>query len=200
LDIALRKNAKGFSAETADLLRAWLDPASLSAVAGTPVSCLVVSWASGLPEDAAQQQALKPLIDKGRQAGLDFAGAIEGKADRQAAIAAAQQAGLAAVLMDGDAPANAGIPVIPRCEHAHLAGTANSPILGISDGKWPGIPQDVNQAGRGRSRELRRKVGDLAGRCPARRPGREEAAGSGCLEQSRRHGGFLRAAQTGPEL
>jgi hypothetical protein len=147
LDIALRKNAKGFSPETADLLLAWLDPASLVVVTGTPVNCLVVSWASGLPEDAAQQQALKSLIEKGRQAGLDFAGVIEGKADRQAAIAAAQQTGLAAVLMEGDAPANAGIPVIPRCEHAHMAGTANSPVLGISDGKWPGIPQDVNQVG-----------------------------------------------------
>ena len=147
LEIALRKNVKGFSPETAELLRAWLDPASLALVQGTPVNCLVVSWASGLPEDAAQQQALKPLIDKGRQAGLDFAGIVEGKADRQAAIAAAQSAGLAAVVMDGDPPANAGIPVIPRCERAHLAWTANSPLLGISDGKWPGIPQDINQAG-----------------------------------------------------
>ena len=147
LDIALRKNVKGFSPETAELLSAWLDPASLALVQGSPVNCLVVSWASGLPEDAAQQQALKPLIDKGRQAGLDFAGIVEGKADRPAAIAAAQSAGLAAVIMDGDPPANAGIPVIPRCEHAHLAWTANSPLLGISDGKWPGIPQDINQAG-----------------------------------------------------
>ena len=147
LEIALRKNVKGFSPETAELLRAWLDPASLALVQGSPVNCLVVSWASGLAEDAAQQQALKPLIDKGRQAGLDFAGIIEGKANRQAAIAAAQSAGLAAVLMDGDAPVKAGIPVIPRCERAHLAWTANSPLLGISDGKWPCIPQDINQAG-----------------------------------------------------
>ena len=93
LEIALRKDAKGFSAETADLLHAWLDPASLAVVQGTPVNCLVVSWASGLPEDAAQQQALKPLIEKGRQAGLDFAGIVEGKANRQAAVAAAESAG-----------------------------------------------------------------------------------------------------------
>ena len=47
LDIARREKAKGFSAETAEVLRNWLDPASLAIVQGTPVNCLVVSWASG---------------------------------------------------------------------------------------------------------------------------------------------------------
>jgi hypothetical protein len=147
LEIALRKNAKGFSAETAEVLRNWLDPASLAVVQGTPVNCLVVRWASGLPEDAGQQQALKPLIEKGRQLGLGFAGLIEGKANLPAALAAAQAAGLIAVAMDGEPPANAGIPVIPRSEHAHLRWTANCPVLGISDGFWPGIPQERMPAG-----------------------------------------------------
>jgi hypothetical protein len=147
LDIARLKKANGVSAETEEMLRNWLDPASLAIVQGTPVNCLVVCWASGLPADAGQQQALKPLIEKGRQAGLEFVGVIEGKANRPAALVAAQSAGLSAVAMDGDAPANAGIPVIPLCDHAHLAWTTNSPVLGVSDGKWPGIPQDINQAG-----------------------------------------------------
>jgi hypothetical protein len=147
LDIARLKQANGVSAETEQVLRNWLDPASLAIVKGTPVNCLVVSWASGLPADAGQQQALKPLIEKGRQAGLEFVGVIEGKANRPAAVAAAQSAGLSAVAMDGDAPANVGIPVIPRCDHAHMAWTTNSPVMGVSDGKWPGIPQDINQAG-----------------------------------------------------
>ena len=86
------------------MLRNWLDPASLAIVQGTPVNCLVVSWASGLPADAGQQQALKPLIEKGRQAGLEFVGLIEGKANQASAMAAAQSAGLSAVAMDGDPP------------------------------------------------------------------------------------------------
>ena len=147
LDIARLKQANGVSAETEEALRNWLDPATLAIVQGTPVNCLVVSWASGLPADASQQQALKPLIEKSRQAGLELVGVIEGKADRPTAVAAAQSAGLSAVAMEGDAPANAGIPVIPRCDQAHLAWTTNSPVLGVSDGKWPGIPQDINQAG-----------------------------------------------------
>jgi len=147
LDIARREQAKGVSAEASEVLRNWLDPASLAIVEGTPVNCLMVSWASGLPEDAAQQQALKPLIGKGRQAGLEFVGLIEGKADRQAAVASARSAGLSAVVMDGEAPANAGLPVIPRNQHAELRWRANSPILDISDGVWPGIPQERMPAG-----------------------------------------------------
>ena len=114
LDIARREKAKGFTAETAEVLRQWLDPASLAARAGYAGQ---LSWWSvgpaGMPADADQQQALKPLIEKGRQAGLGFVGLIEGEANKPAAVAAAQSAGLAAVAMEGDAPASAGVPVIP---------------------------------------------------------------------------------------
>ena len=142
LEIARREKAKGFSAETAEVLRYWQDPASLAVVQGTPVNCLVVSWASGLPADAGQQQALKPLIEKGRQSGLGFVGLIEGEADKPAAVAAAESAGLSAVAMEGDAPGSGGIPVIPWNKSDQGRWTTNSPILGISDGLWPGIPQD----------------------------------------------------------
>jgi hypothetical protein len=68
---------------------------------------------------------------------------IEGKANRSAAVAAAQSAGPAAVAMDDDAPTNAGVQAIPRCDHAHLAWTTNSPILGVSDGKWRFRASDI---------------------------------------------------------
>jgi hypothetical protein len=147
LDIARGEKQKGFTAETAAVLRQWLDPASLAVVRGTPVNCLVVGWASGLPADAGQQQALKPLIEKGRQAGLGFVGLVEGEASRPAAIAAAQSAGLAAVAMDGAQPLSAGIPVIPWNKSARTRGAANPPILGISDGVWPGVSTAPPPAG-----------------------------------------------------
>jgi hypothetical protein len=142
LDIARREKEKGFPAETAEVLRKWLDPASLAVVQGTPVNCLVVSWASGLPADAAQQEALKPLIEQGKQAGLGFVGLIEGAGNRVAAVTSAHSAGLAAVAMDGDPPASAGEPVIPWNQAAKGRWRANSPIVGISDGMWPGIPSE----------------------------------------------------------
>jgi hypothetical protein len=143
LDIARGEKTKGFTADSAEVLRKWQDPASLAVVQGTPINCLVVSWAA----DAGQQQALKPLIEKGKQAGLDFVGLIEGEANKPAAVAAAQAAGLAAVAMEGDAPASAGVPVIPWNKAAQVRSSANSPVLGVSDGVFPGLPQAMSQAG-----------------------------------------------------
>jgi len=134
---------KGFTPETAEVLRKWQDPASLALVQGTPINCLVVSWAA----DAAQQQALKPLIEKGKQAGLEFVGLIEGEGDKAAAVAAAKAAGLSAVAMEGDAPANAGVPVIPWNKAAQVRSSASVPVVGISDGVFPGLPQAASQAG-----------------------------------------------------
>ena len=149
LDIALREKTKDFSAETAEVLRKWQDPASLALLQGTPTNILVVSWASGLPADAGQQQALKPLIEKGRQAGLEFVGLIEGEANQAVAMAGAQSAGLAAVAMEGDSPGSGAVPVIPWNKSTRMRGTANSPILGIADGSWPGIPSERGVPGSG---------------------------------------------------
>ncbi len=143
LDIARGEKTKGFTADTAEVLRKWQDPASLALVQGTPINCLVVSWAA----DAGQQQALKPLIEKGKQAGLEFVGLIEGETNRPAAVAAAKSAGLSAVAMEGEAPANAGVPIIPWNKAAQVRSSANSPVLGISDGVFPGLPQAATQAG-----------------------------------------------------
>ena len=45
---------------------------ALDILKGTPINCLVVEWAAGAPEDAAQQEALKPLIEAGRGKGISF--------------------------------------------------------------------------------------------------------------------------------
>jgi len=147
LDIARGEKVKGFTPATAEVLRNWQDPASLAVVQGTPINCLVVSWASGLPADAEQQKALTPLIEKGKQAGLDFVGLIEGEGDKAAAVAAAQAAGLAAVAMAGDAPANAAVPVIPWNKAAQVRSSAKSAVMGVSDGVFPGLPQGATPQG-----------------------------------------------------
>ena len=147
LDIARRQKEKSFTPEIAETIRQWLDPSLLALVQGTPVNCLVVSWASGLPADAEQQQALKPLLEKGRQAGLDFVGLIEAAADKPAAIAAARAAGLSAVAMETIPAGDAGIPVIAWAKSGEALWSANSPILGVADGIWPGVPQEKAPTG-----------------------------------------------------
>ena len=62
-------------------------------------------------------------------------------------MAAAQAAGLAAVAMAGDAPASAGIPVIPWNKAAQVRSSAKSPIVGVSDGVFPGLPQGATPQG-----------------------------------------------------
>jgi hypothetical protein len=147
LEIALREKTKGFTTEKAEVLRNWLDPAMLGILQGTPVNCLAVIWAAGMAADADQQKALRPLIEKGKQAGISFVGLIEGEANTSVAMAAARSAGLIAVAMEGDAPADAVIQVIQRNSDARIRWGGKSSVLSISNGIWPGIPQDVNQAG-----------------------------------------------------
>ena len=147
LDIARRQKGKDFTSEMAEVLRQWQDPSLLALVQGTPVNCLVVSWASGLPADAEQQQALKPLLERGRQAGLDFVGLVEGPADQAAAMATARSAGLSAVAMEAVPPGNAGIPVIAWAKSGEALWSAASPVLGVSDGFWPGVPQEKTPTG-----------------------------------------------------
>ena len=147
LDIARRQKGKNFTSEMAEVIRRWEDPSFLALVQGTSVNCLVVSWASGLPEDAEQQQALKPLLESGRQAGLDFVGLVEGPADRAAALATAHSAGLSAVAMEAVPAGDAGIPVIAWAKSGAALWGANSPILGVSDGLWPGVPQERTPTG-----------------------------------------------------
>ncbi|MGA3182031.1 MAG: hypothetical protein ABSF38_16955 [Verrucomicrobiota bacterium] len=147
LDIARRQKEKDFTPEIAEGLRKWLDPSLLASLQGTPVNCLVVSWASGLPADAEQQQALQPLLQKGRQAGLEFVGLVEGPADKTAAVAAARSAGLAAVAMEAVPPGNLGIPVIAWAKSGQALWGAASPVLGVSDGLWPGVPQEKTPTG-----------------------------------------------------
>jgi hypothetical protein len=147
LDIARRQTGKDFVPETAEVLRRWQDPSLLELLKGTPINCLVVSWASGLPADSAQPLALKPLVEKGRQAGLDIVGLIEGGADKAAAIASARQAGLQAVAMDAVPPGDCGIEVIAWGKAGGALWGADSPVLCVADGIWPGVPLEKTPTG-----------------------------------------------------
>ena len=147
LDIARRQTGKDFVPEAAEVLRRWQDPSLLELLKGTPISCLVVSWASGLPADAAQPGALKPLIEEGRRDGLDIVGLVESGADKAAAIASARAAGLQAVAMDAVPAEDCGIQVIAWSKAGGSLWGADSPVLCIADGIWPGVPLEKTPTG-----------------------------------------------------
>ena len=138
LDISQREKKEGFTAKSTEVLQRWLDPSVLEILRGTPVNCLVVSWAAGLPADAEQQKALVPLLDRGKNAGLSFVGLVEGQANQAAAVASARAAGLAAMIMEGEVP-NAGLPILPLAANPHLPWDSSSPVLVAKGNVWPGI-------------------------------------------------------------
>jgi len=99
LEIARRSRLRSFSPELKETLEAWAQPSALELLKGSPVNCLVVDWANGKPEDSAQQQALKPLLEAGLWHGISFVGRVAMKDGAGAAVAAARAAGLSAVLL-----------------------------------------------------------------------------------------------------
>ncbi|MGD1032331.1 MAG: hypothetical protein ABSA05_14470 [Opitutaceae bacterium] len=147
LDIARRQKGKEFTPEIAGVLRRWQDPSLLDLVRDTPINTLVVSWASGLPADAEQPGALRPLLERGRQLGLSLVGLVEGPADVAAAIASARAAGLSAVAMGAVPPGDAGIPVMAWTKAGEALWGSDSPVLGVADGIWPGVPLEKTPTG-----------------------------------------------------
>src|ERR1035441_9048787 len=118
LELANRQKKEGFTPQAGQTLQYWHTPAALDIIQGSPVNCLVISWAAGLAEDAEQQRTIKPLVDAARQRNLDVVGWVDGKADSNGAIAAAQAAGLTAVAIQGFT-GKSEFPVLPWGDRAH---------------------------------------------------------------------------------
>ena len=148
LEIARRGKRDGFTLQNKETLERFHDPASLDILKNSPVDCLVLSWAAGLPEDAAQQKSAEPLAAAARQRNLAVVGWVEDGADHQAAIAAARSAGLAAVATR-DFNGQTDFPVIPWGERAKMAWDAPGPVLAASGNVWPGVTMPGNGASAG---------------------------------------------------
>lgn len=109
----------------------WRDPALLDLLEGTPVNCLLLKWGP-LISDAA-------LLDRARQRGFALVAEIDEKADRAAALAAAQAAGVSAVALPEPA-AGAPLPVIAWAEKSKLPWRSAAAAFAFTDAVWPAIP------------------------------------------------------------
>jgi len=148
LDIARRGKADGFSLQNKQTLERFHQPASLDILKNSPIDCLVLSWAAGLPEDADQQKSAAPLIAAARQRKLAVAGWVEDAADPQAAIAAARTAGLDAVAIQ-NFKGQTDFPVISWGDRAKMPWDAPGTVLAATGNVWPGVsmPANGNAAG-----------------------------------------------------
>ena len=128
LEMAKREKTEGFDAAIRQTLELWHEPEALEVLKDTPIDCIVIGWAAGLPEDAAQQGSASRLLEAARRRNLAVVGWVEGAADPRAAMAAAKTAGLAAVAManftgSADLPVIAWptVPAFPRCSRGPLS-------------------------------------------------------------------------------
>ncbi len=139
LEIARRSRSRSFTPELKETLEAWGQPSTLEFLKGTPVNCLVVDWANGKSDDVAQQQALKPLVEAGRKLGLSFVGRIAVREGTDAAVSAAREAGLSAVMLRDTAGQTSGLPVILQLARENVSSETASTIFCTIENVWPGL-------------------------------------------------------------
>jgi hypothetical protein len=145
LEVARRARSKGFTPQIRQALERFHDPASLAILKDSPINCLVLSWAGGLPEDGTQQKSAAGLIEAAHKRNLAVVGWVEGSANHEAAIASARSAGLAAVAIR-DFRGRPDYPVIAWGERASMPWDAAGPVLAVSDNVWPGVSMPAGGA------------------------------------------------------
>ena len=136
LEIERARRRDGFTPDEAEALGEWARPDALARLSGTPLDCLVLSWADGSPLDADQQRALAPLVAAARARGVALVGWVAG-GDLRAAAASAEAARLDAVATESEA-ADEGRLVL-RFRGRSLAERGASDFLAVSGLVWPGI-------------------------------------------------------------
>jgi hypothetical protein len=136
LELEAARQREDFTPAEAEALDEWCRPAALERLCGTPVSCLVLSWASGGATDLEQQRALAPLVAEATRRGLGLVGWVAG-GDLRKAAASAEAAGLRAVATESDEELP-GAPVL-RFHGRSLGAHAATSFRGVSGLVWPGI-------------------------------------------------------------
>jgi hypothetical protein len=138
VEIDRSQKSEGFTPQARQTLTRWHEPAALELLKNTPVNCLVITWAAGLPEDAQQQNTAAPLVAEANRRRLSVVGWVEDTADHNAAIRAARSAGLSAVAIRNFK----GKPdpmVIAWGDRADAPWDSTAPVLPITGNVWPGV-------------------------------------------------------------
>ena len=139
LEIARRSKSGNINADVKEMLEAWGRPSALELLKGTPINCLIVDWAYGVPEDSAQQRALKPLLEAGRRLGISFVGKVALKEGGGAAVAAARAAGLSAVMLEDTSGQPFDLPAILQFPRDKVVWETASTIFSSRENVWPGL-------------------------------------------------------------
>lgn len=153
LEVARRSADKVFAdASLREASARWYQPATLDLLTGTPVNCLLVTFSAGAGSavERQQHQLVKDYAQRARQRGIAVLGIIYPGADAAEVAAAAEDAGLDGLVLDGDFSAgfagrleaelhakSSGALVIPIARDAAPLRTAKAPLLAVQ-GVQPG--------------------------------------------------------------
>jgi hypothetical protein len=138
LEIARREKSEGFGARARQAVERWHEPSALEILNNTPIDCLIITWAAGLPADAEQWRSAAPLVEAARRRGVAVVGWIDGAGEHGPALAAAKTAGLAAVAVQGFQGA-ADLPVVSWSARENVPWDSRAPAVAITGNVWPGV-------------------------------------------------------------
>jgi hypothetical protein len=114
LEVARRAEGKTVAADgpTRDAILKWYDPATLGLLEGTPINCLLVTFSAGKGAEieAQQRQLVKEYAQAARQRGIAVLGIVYPGSDPLTVAAAAADAQLDGLVLDGEFPAAAAFP------------------------------------------------------------------------------------------
>ena len=106
LELAWRTHAKTLPADAAgrDALARWYEPVTLDLLEDSSVNCLLVSWSASVDAsvETTQQQLVKVYTEAAHKRGLAVLGLVYAEGDASKIAAAATQASLDGLVLDGD--------------------------------------------------------------------------------------------------
>ncbi len=142
LELARRAKDKSFapSAGVRDAINRWYETSTLDLLHETPINCLLVTFSMGAPSEAetSQQRLVKEYALAAQKRGIAVLGVVYPGTAAAAVAAAAIEAQLDGLVLDGDFPADflAGLGkypgvVIPIVQDAASVRTARTSLLAV---------------------------------------------------------------------
>jgi len=138
LEVARRSKADN---RVREVLANWYEPSTLDLLENTPINCLLVTFSIGAPAEAeaAQHQVVKEYAQAARKRGIAVLGVIYAGASASSVAAAAVDAQLDGLVLDGEFPADfptdlarqyPGL-VVPIARDASSVRTSSAPLLAV---------------------------------------------------------------------
>ena len=144
LEVAHRAKDKSLAdAAVRETVAHWYEPATLGLLEGSPVNCLLLTFSAGAAADLEkqQQQLVKEYASKAHARGVASLGLVYPGADASAVAAAAEDAGLDGLVLEGEFPG--GLKFAGELEQKLRADRSTAVVIPVGTGAllrkaaWP---------------------------------------------------------------